>query len=107
VGGGVAAGRRDLSEGNGSPPFDGSVPGLIDQLASPGSATYWSKYDWANRSRQASTTLAGLKEQPRYVIEALAILPAAGENQKVRSTAGAGSFLRGDLTEYGTAVAIR
>jgi len=65
------------------PPFDGSVPGLIGQLASPGSAAYWSKYDWANQSRQAGTTLSGLKEQPRYVIEAFAVLPAAGESQKL------------------------
>lgn len=35
------------------PPFGGSVPGLIGRLSSPGSAAYWSRYDWAHASRQA------------------------------------------------------
>lgn len=90
----------------GLPPFDGSVPGLIGQLASPGSAAYWSKYDWTNHSRQSGTTLAGLKEQPRYVIEALATPPAAAASRKfgplpepdlfrvtARSTGGSGTAL--------------
>nr|WP_279381429.1 PilX N-terminal domain-containing pilus assembly protein [Candidatus Thiosymbion oneisti] len=86
------------------PPFDGSVPGLIGQLASPGSAAYWSKYDWTHHSRPAGTTLAGLKEPPRYVIEAFP--PAATESRKfgplpepdlfrvtARSTGGSGTAL--------------
>lgn len=69
----------------GLPPFDGSgsVPGLIGRLSSPGSAAYWSRYDWALASRQSgTTTLAGLKEQPRYVIEVLPAIPAVGESPK-------------------------
>jgi len=88
------------------PPFDGSVPELIGQLAGPGSAAYWSKYDWANNSRQAGTTQAGLDEPPRYVIEALAAPLAADESRKFgplpepdlfrvtsRSTGGSGTAL--------------
>ncbi len=86
------------------PPFDGSVPGLIGRLSGPGSAAYWTRYDWVNASRQAGTTLARLKEQPRYVIEALPAIPAAGESPKfgplqepdffritARSTGGSGT----------------
>jgi len=59
-------------------PFDGSTPGLIDRLADPGSAAYWSGYDWAQAARPVGPTLPGLAEPPRYVIEAPATIPAAG-----------------------------
>lgn len=58
------------------PPFDGSVPGLIDRLASPGSTAYWNRYDWARAFRPVGASLPGLAEPPRYVIEALASIPA-------------------------------
>ncbi|CAD7856895.1 MAG: Type IV fimbrial biogenesis protein PilX [Olavius algarvensis Gamma 1 endosymbiont] len=63
------------------PRFDGSVPGLIDRRAGPGSTAYWSGYDWVHASRPAGAALPGLAGQPRYVIERLSADPAAGEGQ--------------------------
>jgi type IV pilus assembly protein PilX len=51
-------------------PFDGSTTGLIAfNAANATDATYWNAYNWAGASQTASTSLAHVVEQPRYVIE--------------------------------------
>lgn len=63
------------------PPFNGTQPGLMGLIPGSGSAGYWSSFDWANDARQVGTSLAHLKEKPRYVIEELPAAAAASEDQ--------------------------
>lgn len=52
-------------------PFDGSVPGLIEDSTAEGKVrlAYWTPDDWTASAVEVDFELSGVSEQPRYVLE--------------------------------------
>jgi type IV pilus assembly protein PilX len=71
--------------GAGLPAFNGSVTGYYQNLVTNNSDAFWTAYNWGAGSVLTSSGLAGVAQQPRYVIEKMNVVPPG---QSIKSSSG-------------------